>query len=680
MDFSACKWIWTEDNSKQNDRAIFRRAFVLEKTPKSAWLRVCVRDIASIYVNGKPLALGVKGRCSFAIAKYLCKGDNVIALDCLYYGNPANGYVPPDNSGVMVACDELGIYSDAQFSAMRPYGENPEETLPTVKFPAFDSYTDGSRGELGDVFAVEFGSTMFKPATEYGDGGETEDCADINPVYTGEIRLKKPVKTTCGVTDTYVYQLEEEKTFYPVIELAAMGTERIEIKSNRYDTAGKWGDDNEYRSARGIYICRNGVQKYLCPVAFKGSALIITAPATVTVKSVDLLVSEYCVQRVLKADGCEVTEKLLDKCDNTMRACMDCGVWDNSDRDRGLDLFAFSLFARAAVFAYDDSVMPVIRESLIAAIDCGDGLLKDNPRSPYACEKPVSSLMFCSQFGAVASYLYRFGDDEILKAAYRTMCAYILRWEFEDGKLVSRLKDCDCVDAGYNADGYLIETCLYYSAIKFLISASDKAVDLEYEGELSRRAEIIEGYFDTRFYKDGFYSSSGICDERANALAVLSGLAKNHERELTDVLRSCHNASPAYEGFVIEALSKTGNAREAKSRLVRRYAGFAHSQAPVLPEYFYRGGSCCSTVSASCVSAVVSGILGINYRSACDIVIDVREGIADIKAEVPAGAGSLRIAVKRGEYTVENSTGRTVTVIKAGESSLLEKGKLKITL
>lgn len=49
MDFSESKWIWADDNTVKRDRVIFRRAFTLEKPPKSAILDVCVFDRANIF-------------------------------------------------------------------------------------------------------------------------------------------------------------------------------------------------------------------------------------------------------------------------------------------------------------------------------------------------------------------------------------------------------------------------------------------------------------------------------------------------------------------------------------------------------------------------------------------------------------------------------------------------------
>lgn len=678
MDFSAGKWIWADDNTVKCDRVIFRRAFTLEKPPKNVRVGACARDEFSLFVNGKPIALGQSGCVEFDISKYLLKGENVIGFDCLYYGERANGYEPPQTSGLIVACPDLDIYSDSAFTVLRPFYKDDGEPKPSGRFRGFNSYTDGSRGELGGVFEAGFGSTLFAPASEYGVGEVIPENDVTNCVYDGVIKVKKMTKTTEGVTNTYVFDIGSERIFYPVIELTAMGTERVELKSDRYIVADSWGSSGAVTGVRGLYVCRNGTQEYVSPMPFRGSALVIVAPATVSVRTVDLRVMSYPARRVLDFDGDSLIKTLIDKCDNTMRACMDGGVLDNSDRDRGCDLLALSNFTRAALYAYDDSILPLVRDAIIKATAGEDAELKNNPLSPFACENVTSSLLFCSEFGAVASYYNRTADIEFVKSVYEKLCNYLLLWEFSDGKLVPRGEE-KFADSGYNVDDELIETCLYYSAAEFLCKIASEAGIERYYDELSQRASAIEDNFESEYYKGGYYSSSSVCDERANAFVVLTGLSSVHAPKLRDALCSCNNASPAYEGFVIEALGRAGFASDAKDRLIRRYLGFIESESSVLPEYFFRLGSGCSTLSVSALSAAVEGVLGVHYVSAGRIEVKLPRLASEYRVELPAGNGTLKLALKKDFAVLDNSTGEEIAV-SGGDANTAGKGKTKIQL
>lgn len=673
VDFSQSKWIWAEGNETLCDRAVFRRTFSLEKTPKTARVCICARDRVSLYVNGRPVALGVQGCAAYDVAKYLCKGDNVLGFDCLYYGRVANGYVPPATSGLIVASDDLQIYSDKSFSAFRPYAE-PSDT-PTGRYFGFDSYVDGGRGELGEVFETSFGSTLFVPATEYGRGGEQEEGAPVNGTYDGTLKVKKMTKTVEGVTCTYVYDIGTETAFYPVLELAAMGTEKVELKSDRYRTPDRAGSNEIVTGVRATYVCRNGTQSYFCPVPLYGSALVITAPATVNIRTADLRVVRYPMSRVLRVEHSDGVQTLLDKCDNTMRACTDGGIFDNSDRDRGTDLFALSVYARAAVYTYGDELMPLLGYEIRRAAES----LCNYAGTPWAEERPIASLLFCSRLGAVAAYYNRTGDTELLTAVYERMCAYVLAWEADD-RLLLRTPAGQAADAGFNIDPELIETCLYYSAADFLANAAEEAQCFTYAGELKRRAAALRDTFDTRYYRGGYYSSGTVCDERAVALAVLTGLAAAHEDGLRDALCACHNASPAYEGFVVEALGKLGKPTDAEARLLRRFAGAIQSESPVLREYFFRDGSACSSLAVGAAPAFISGVAGISYTGKQKLRVRLCASSPDCRTEIPAGSGTLKVSVKRGEAVVENGTGLPVSVVTDTQTDEIGKGKSKFSL
>lgn len=682
MDFSAAKWIWVTDeagdNTKTNDRVLFRKKFSLDKPPKSATVYACALDCFNMFVNGKPVAFGIRGCESYDIAKLLTKGDNVIGFDCLYYGVEANGYKPTPHSGLIVACPELNLYSNAEFTACRPYSCDDGEPHPSGRFRGFNSYTDGGRNDLGEVFTVNYGSTLFVPATEVDDGSELADAAPVNYSYNGVIKVKKMTKTTVGVTNTYECEVGGEKTFYPVIELTAMGTERIEIKSEKYNAHEKWGRDGQTNGVRGVYICRNGQQKYMSPIPISGNTLVIVAPATVSIKYVDLYEVSYPIKRVLDFTAEPTVKKLVDKCDQTMRACMADGVIDNSDRDRGMNLFALSTFTRSALLTYSHEIVPLILFAIERAT-VGDSFV-NNAASPLEYEDPTDSLMFCSQFGAIAQYYYATGDEELVKKLRPRISAYLSRWDFNETELTPRVPDGTYVDAGYNVDETLVQTCLYYSAASFIEQTEAIAESDEFGEELKRRAALIRENFISKYYKKNYFSSGDVCDERANALAVLTGLAGDKAATVKDALRCCRNASPCYESFVIEALGKIGSIDEALSRLIHRYSDWVESDAYVLPEYFFGKGSLCSTLPVAIVAAYVNGILGYECRVACKPQLTLNDETDELKLTLPFGVGTLNAVLKKGTLIVENDTGYEIAVNAGGESSVARKGKTKIVI
>lgn len=676
MDFSLSKWIWAEDNTLQNDRVLLRRNFSLEKTPKSAPVAFCVRDAASFFVNGKPVALGIRGYGLYDIAKFLQKGENVLGFDCLYYGTPAGDYTPPPASGIVVSCEELNLFSDESFVAYRPYTQDDGDPRPSGRYFGFNSYTDAGRGELGSVFAVEYGSTLFSPAHTYGAAGNIAEVSAPHRVYDGTVKVKKMEKTADGATVTYVCDLGGEYTFYPVIELTAAGTERVEVKTNAFVTPDAWGSDRAVTGTRGVYICRNGAQQYACPIPLYGSALVITAPATVNIRTVDLRTTRYPVRRVLDIDGDKRMECLLGKCDNTMQACMDDGVLNNTDRDRGCDLFALSIFARSAVLTYNEEVLSLLLSALLDVAKRNEW--KNFAGSPFAVENPTANLLFCSRLGAPAAYYYRTGDAMPVKELFPAMCDYLLSYEVNGGRVASRRGDVPYADAGYNTDEELITTCLYYSAAMFLSETRVAAETFTFPNEITARAAAIEDGFAANYYKNGCFSSGSVCDERANALAVLTGLAGERAVLVKDALCSCANSSPAYEGFVIEALGAIGQNELALKRMTCRYLPWIEDEErTTLPEYFFRKGSACSSLSCAPVSAFASGVMGVRFAGVRKMEVTLPHGAEGLRAQFAGCDGPLRIAVKNGTVTVDNDTGTEIAVHDGSRTTVVRKGKMK---
>ncbi|MDE7395314.1 MAG: hypothetical protein K2M95_04265 [Clostridiales bacterium] len=681
--FEESKWIWAEDNRKQNDRVVFRRTVTLEKVPKNVTLYAYARDSFSLFVNGKPVALGVKRCAAYDITKLLSKGENVFGFDCLHYGLAANGCALHEESGLIVACPAIGVYSDCEFRAMRPFSQDDGEPRPSGRFWGFNTYTDGGRGEIGNVFDPEFDSTLFTDAEEFESAEDVaeevdeESTALLTNAYLGLQKVKRMEKETNGATVIYTVDLGGEKICYPVVELSAMGTERLEIKSDRYKTSGREDDAREYFGVRSVYVCRNGAQRYVSPIAFCGSKLILEAPNTVAVKSVDLRVTAFKTERVLELDTNERVGKLIDKCDNTMRACMDGGILDNTDRDRGCDLFALSLFTRSALYTYDDSILPLIKDALLCAAAGENGKLVNYPYSPLCEEDPIASLLFCSSYGGIAAYYYRTGDEELLEKTHATLCEYLLQWgELHGGKLT--LRKGGKGDAGYNIDRELIAVCLYYSAARFLLETSFASGNTDYAEELQKRAEQIAATFENNYYGGEYYTSGKVCDERANALAVLTGLVdESHTDSLVRVLAACNNCSPAYEGFVIEALGVLGEGKRAVSRLLSRYTHLIDSESTVLPESFTFIGSQCSALSVSPISAYLAGVCGLRYTGAKAVTF-VPPEMGDEKFVAPLCNGSMRFVRKGDGAVIDNASGEEIDLLLSDGAKRIGKGKTKI--
>jgi alpha-L-rhamnosidase len=153
------------------------------------------------------------------------------------------------------------------------------------------------------------------------------------------------------------------------------------------------------------------------------------------------------------------------------------------------------------------------------------------------------SLQFIAQ--VVWPYYFNTGDIETLKIAYPYVYAYLDLFPMQENGLPEYRKgkspdSWDWLDWGVKEtlDAAPIQPAYYYQA---LVEAKKMAETLGEEGHLefyTSRINSIKANYDKEFWKDGFYSSNGIFkDDRANALAITSGLAKPENYEA--IVKQC---------------------------------------------------------------------------------------------------------------------------------------------
>jgi hypothetical protein len=128
---------------------------------------------------------------------------------------------------------------------------------------------------------------------------------------------------------------------------------------------------------------------------------------------------------------------------------------------------------------------------------------------------------------------------------------------------------------------------VYYalSATEEMAHILGKTEDVSFIAE--RKAVIRNGY-KTLWTEEGFKSEDAKePDDRANALAVLSGLAEKEQyNTIKNVLVSTKNSSPYMEYYVLEALCKMGEYEAAYDRIKERYSGMVNEDYSTLWEFW----------------------------------------------------------------------------------------------
>ena len=136
-------------------------------------------------------------------------------------------------------------------------------------------------------------------------------------------------------------------------------------------------------------------------------------------------------------------------------------------------------------------------------------------------------------------------------------------------------------------DERVLENAWYYSALGY---AADVAQELNEYADLPwlrQRMQSIEEHFHGLFWKGDGYRSAEKCDDRANALAVLTGLAmKQTYPAIAQVLREVRQATPYMEAFILQTLFEMGEDTLAMERMMERYEPLIDNENSTLWEDF----------------------------------------------------------------------------------------------
>jgi hypothetical protein len=135
-------------------------------------------------------------------------------------------------------------------------------------------------------------------------------------------------------------------------------------------------------------------------------------------------------------------------------------------------------------------------------------------------------------------------------------------------------------------------TAIENAWVYYALSATEKMANILGKNEdiqfiKDRKSTIQKGY-KTLWTDEGFKSEDvKNPDDRANALAVLSGLAEKEQyNTIKSVLTNTTNSSPYMEYYVLEALCKMGEYKTANDRIRDRYVDMMTEDYSTLWEFW----------------------------------------------------------------------------------------------
>lgn len=599
MCFQNAKWIWSYDCSHPNSRVLFRQSFSVDEIPQSAALHIAADTKYYLYING---ALAVfdgglfrestKGNGWYdcvELAPYLKKGENLLALMVWYFGNGGRNNSDSGRAGVIFECPALGLHSGSCTGALPdPSAYETETENPSYIYGGHNYAADG-RLALANWEQPDYAGAVFPPAQELG----AYPCAPWN------LCLKRPIPLFAFSAVTELPFTQNENVYTVILPYAMQATPYlrirasegtvVDIRSDRYWVQGGPGYPDRYPSHRAEYICRAGEQEFEALDWQTAEKFIFTVHGEGEILSLGFRESCYPTKILPQKSTDPLIQTLLEKSARTLKLCMRENFMDCPDRERGQWIGDVSVQAAQVFYALDQNAVPLLRKAVLDTVRLRRG--KDFVCNiPGICniELPGHCLNAISEYGLIAIYYEHTKDVSVLAEALPACYDYLMQWNMLNGLPELRSGDWQWFDHWYNIDEKVLNTCWYYSALKFALEMAQALQDHRFDDELTKRKESIEAHFDEAFWNGRYYSSGSFVDDRACALAVISGLAGTDKYEaLTLVLGTVYHATPYMEYYCLEALCQMNQKELCLRRMISRYYPLIVNENSTLWEDFW---------------------------------------------------------------------------------------------
>ena len=598
VDFSKAKWIWGADNKTPDQKIVIRKTVEIEEVPEVAEAYIACDTKFWLWINGE---LAVFEGCVFResteggyaekvdLTPYLKKGENTFAFLVQFYGNGGRNNTDSGEAGFIFSCDALELYSDESFLvATHPGYVKTGEPYPAYLFGGYNIGFDAHL-DFGDFTDPDFPEIEFENATVYPNNVWGKCMLSPLPL----IKLYDEEKADYTETETgAVVDLPYAMCFSAVFEAEAEGGEIIDIRSDRYNVNGGPGDEfHNYNGHRIEYICKEGKNEFWCPMYLYGEKMIVTCPDTVKIKKLAYQESGYDTKRIgnFKTDN-EIFNALVEKSIRTLYVCMRNNFMDCPDRERGQWIGDVSVQAPQVFFVFDDEAKKLLKKSISDFINLRKGdVLVGNVPGHHFSELPSQSLVAISKFGLLGEYYSYSLDADMPAMALEPVVNYLKLWSYDDrGLLVPRSGNWRWFDHLWNVDEDVLENCLYVSACKYALEMAEICGNHEFDSFLQERIDTISANVEKYFWKNDHYASGNFVDDRANAIAMLSGICPEERYPaIRKVLLTVFNSTPYMERFVLKALCDMGYIKDAYNRMMSRYYNLAVNENSTLWEDFF---------------------------------------------------------------------------------------------
>ena len=598
------KWIWDKENlTEENVWMCFHKKITIDKVPEELIAYISADSKYWLYINGETVVFegSVKRGPdensgyydSLDIAPYLRTGENSIcALVWFWDDETSYSYNGSGQGGFIFEAigENVTVVSDKSWKVKRNDAYIDSAFYPpNYRLPEYSVYFD-ARKDIGNWINADYDVSAWENATEYAVGGDG--------VYGRLYNRGIPFLKDYGLKD---YENSESYENYTVTKFFGEKI-TVDIPYNAQVTpylkiiapAGKkiriTTENTLIGAVSTTYKTKEGVQEFEALGWFNGEHITYKIPKGVTVVSLQYREtgydSSFCGD--FKCDD-EFLNSLWQKSLRTLYVTMRDNFMDCPDRERAQWWGDVTSEMFMTMYSMDSNSYLLYQkgvEAMLSHVDDTKVLQTVVPINGDYFELPVQQL--AGIVGFLTYYEYT-GDRAFAEKVYDASLDYLKLWEIgENNLVVHREGSWDWADWGSKADMTAIENAWFYYAL----SATEKMAEILGRNEdipfITQRKEAVEKGYQSLWTEEGFKSEDvKKPDDRANALAVLSGLAKKEQyNTVLNVLKTTKNSSPYMEYYVLEALCKMGEYEAAKDRIRERYEGMMSEDYSTLWEFW----------------------------------------------------------------------------------------------
>ena len=578
-------------DKNENQWSCFRNVVVLDEAPKKAMARIAVDSKYWLWINGEQVVFegqlkrGPTPNDTYYdevdLAPYLKKGDNTIALLVWYFGKEGYSHKSSRKPGLVfdAEIDGKALLSDATWKArIHPAFSTAPGEVPNRRLPESNIRFD-ARKELSGWQMPGFDDSAWPVAYEYGK----PPCAPWNQLVLRPIPFWKDFGLkdytnaselpSVSTGEKIVAKLPYNAQVTPYLKIEGPAGKTIDIRMDNYKGGGP-------PNIRAEYITRAGVQEYENPGWMNGHEMHYTIPAGFKILALKYRETGYNTEftGTFECDD-DFLNRYRQKALRTLYITMRDTYFDCPDRERAQWWGDVVNELGEAFYALDPRANALAKKGILELMNwqrADHTIHAPVPSGVHDKELPMQMLNSVGYFGFWTYYLYS-GDLETIRTVYPRVKRYMEVWQVgDDGLVIPRRGGWTWGDWGKNKDMAILYNGWFYLALKgqkLMAEALGETTDIP---AIEARMKSIEANFNKTFWNGNEYRSPAYkdqTDDRAHALAVVSGLAKPDQYPaILEVFRAQEHSSPYMEKYVGEALYVMRCEDDVIARTRKRFA------------------------------------------------------------------------------------------------------------